>query len=95
MVKLLEGRRDALEAAIASKFREARESGATANVRAMSSELRAVKLQLAATRDAGGEVPGVCHVCGSDRWLTAKWVRGDRTICGPCLAKAKKASSTA
>ena len=95
MMQVLKARLSSIESAIAERHRAARESGGVANVKALGSELREVKLQLAATRDAGGEAPGVCSVCGSNKWLTARWVRGDRTICGPCWKKAGKAGAPA
>ena len=95
MVELLQARVAALEAAIASKFREAREAGTVADVKTLSATLRAVKAQLAAVRANNGQAePGTCVMCGSDSFKVARYVHG-KTFCERCLAKAKKASSTA
>jgi hypothetical protein len=47
MLKLLEGRKEALEAMVAERFRQARENGTEADVKQLSATLRAVKRQLA------------------------------------------------
>ena len=89
-VKLLESRKEALEATIASRFMEARASGSVASVKQLSAELRIVKRQLGV---ALGQLDGGrCSVCGSDSFGTAKWVR-DRTVCSRCLPKVKRAAS--
>jgi hypothetical protein len=87
-LRLLVDRKAALEAAIAARLREAREAGAVANVKTLSRELREVRDRLAAVK-ANGEVPaGTCSVCGSDSWVTGRWLRG-KTICSECLENRK------
>lgn len=48
MENLLQERKTALQARLAERFRQARESGTTANVKMLSATLRAVKAQISA-----------------------------------------------
>ena len=87
VLRLLVDRKAALEAAIAARFREAREAGATANTKTLGRELHEVKMRLAAVKANGGEVPaGTCSVCGSAAWVSGRWHRG-KTICSECVPK--------
>jgi hypothetical protein len=87
VLRLLVDRKAALEAAIAARLREAREAGATANTKALGRELREVKMRLAAVKANGGQAdPGTCSVCGSDSWVTGRWLRG-KTVCSQCVPK--------
>jgi multidrug efflux pump subunit AcrA (membrane-fusion protein) len=81
----LEGRKTALELQARARLREARAEGSQADLKALSAELRTVKQELAVARaQLDG---GACSVCGSDKWLVARFVRNNRTICGPCMRK--------
>jgi hypothetical protein len=95
MMELLQARVSSIEAAISERHRAAREAGTVADVKTLSSTLREIKAQLAAVVANGGEAePGTCVMCGSDSFKVARYVHG-KTFCERCLAKAKKASSTA
>jgi hypothetical protein len=87
-VQRLEGRKQALESAIAERFMEARAAGDEADVTALSTELRAVKRQLVIV--IGQRDGGACAGCGSDNfhWPTAKFLHG-RTWCARCLKTGK------
>ena len=89
LLKLMLDRKAALEESIRTRFREARASGATADVKRLSSTLHDLKLQIAALRASGGQAEaGTCAVCGSDSFLTARW-HLDRTICSRCWPKVR------
>jgi formylmethanofuran dehydrogenase subunit E len=86
---LLVARKAELEATISKRFREAREAGAPADTKALGRELREVRTRLAALKANGGEVePGRCSRCGSDAWVTGRWLRG-KTVCSQCLENRK------